>query len=116
MKINFYERFLKLCELNGIKPTPALREMGLSAGNLQKWQNASSTVTLDTIEKIAKYFDVPVRYFCDSDADSGVELGVELKSVILDEIATVQTLMAQCKKTLNRLETIYKNLGKGESR
>ena len=111
MEINFYERFLKLCELNGIKPTPALQEMGLSSGNLQKWQNASSTVTLKTIEKVANYFNVPVRYFYDSDGESEIEL----ESVILDEIAAVQTLMAQCEMTLNRLETIYKNLGKEKS-
>lgn len=112
MKINFYERFLKLCELNGIKPTPVLKKIGLSTGNLKKWQNESTKVTLGTIEKMANYFDVPIDYFLSDNAECRqVEAKIEMESVILDEIEAVQALMTQCEKTLNRLETTYKNLG-----
>ena len=33
----FYDRFIKLCEDSNIKPTPLLRKLGLSSGNLQKY-------------------------------------------------------------------------------
>lgn len=116
MRINFYERFLKLCELRGIKPTPAIEAMGLSPTNLQKWRSPSASISVNTLETVANYFDVTLDYFTDSD-NGQLELEkAKLEGVILDEIAAVQTLMAQCEKTLNRLETIYKNLGKEESR
>lgn len=38
----FYDRFIKLCEDSNIKPTPLLRKLGLSSGNLQKWQNGAT--------------------------------------------------------------------------
>ena len=34
----FYEEFIKLCNEKNIKPTPALKEMGLSTANMQRWK------------------------------------------------------------------------------
>ena len=57
----FYDRFIKLCEDSNIKPTPLLRKLGLSSGNLQKWQNGA-TVNSSVLIKIADYFNVSVDY------------------------------------------------------
>lgn len=46
MKNAFYKRFIELCAVRGIKPTPALREIGLSTGNVQKWQKQDAQITL----------------------------------------------------------------------
>lgn len=62
----FYEQFLKICNEKGIKPTPVLKQIGLSTGNLKKWESGS-TVSADTLEKLAAYFGVPVDYFFQSD-------------------------------------------------
>lgn len=62
----FYEQFLKICSENGVKPTPVLKQIGLSTGNLKKWESGS-TVSADTLEKLAAYFGVPVDYFFQSD-------------------------------------------------
>lgn len=62
----FYDQFLKVCKEKGVKPTPALKEIGLSPGNLKKWESGSS-VGSDTLEKLAAYFGVPVDYFFQSD-------------------------------------------------
>lgn len=35
-----------------------------------------------------------------------------LDEIVLDEIVNVQTFMEQCSKALNRLETLYKRLGR----
>ncbi len=112
MKISFYERFIELCKLNGIKPTPALKDIGLSAGNLPKWQRAEATITIDTLEKIAGYFGVSPTYFFDEDTRGTEKAKAELENLILNEISDIQTLAAQCEKNLNRLEKIYNDLRK----
>ncbi len=58
----FYNQFIKICQLNNIKPSPVLKELGLSSGNLKRWESGAS-VTYETLEKLANYFDEPVDYF-----------------------------------------------------
>lgn len=70
----FYEQFLKICNEKGVKPTPVLKQIGLSTGNLKKWESGS-TVSADTLEKLAAYFGVPVDYFFRNDdtyPDTGI--------------------------------------------
>lgn len=54
----FYDQFLKICNEKGIKPTLVLKQIGLSSGNLKKWES-DSTASADTLEKLADYFGVP---------------------------------------------------------
>lgn len=58
----FYKKFIYLCELNGKKPSPVLKELGLSSGNIKRWKNGAS-VNADTLVSMSRYFDVPVDYF-----------------------------------------------------
>lgn len=109
MQINFYDRFIKLCDLNNIKPTPALQALGLSTGCMQKWKSGAA-VTVTTLEKVANYFDVPPEYFLSDEAHLALYSKAALDKLILDEIAAVQTLAEQCAQTLNRLENLYKQL------
>lgn len=111
MKIKFYERFIELCELNRIKPSPALQEMGFSTGCLKKWKSGCA-VTVETLEKVADYFEVPLEFFS---SDSSASPKVVLEKMILDEIETLQNLSEQCTKMLNRLENEYKKLGGGNA-
>lgn len=106
MKMPFYERFIELCKARSIKPTPALKDMGFSTGNLQKWQNPDTAVTIDTLEKIAEYFGVsPVYFFSDDIRNAELIANAELTELILDEIA-------RCEANLHRLREIYKKLQK----
>lgn len=57
----FYDRLLELCQENGKKITPVVRELGLSTGGIARWRNGS-VPDGDTLYKIAKYFDVSVDY------------------------------------------------------
>lgn len=57
-----YDQIIKICEINNTKPTPVLRSLGYSAGNLRSWKNGSG-VNSDTLKALADYFDVPVDYF-----------------------------------------------------
>lgn len=64
----FYDRFIELCNAKGVKPTPVLKQIGLSAGCLTKWQSGS-VIRANTLEKIAAYFGVNVDYFFSDDAE-----------------------------------------------
>ena len=63
----FYDRFINICEEYNVRPTPVLKELEISPGNLKRWEGGAS-ITADTLKKIADYFNVPVDYFL-NDAD-----------------------------------------------
>ena len=62
-----YDQFIRLCEINNTKPTPVLRSLGYSAGNLRCWKNGSG-INSDTLKALSDYFDVPVDYFFEDDS------------------------------------------------
>ena len=65
--VSFYEKFYKLCRENGTRPSPVCTAIGISKSGATRWK-AGSTPDGDTILKICKYFDVPVSYFYEDDA------------------------------------------------
>lgn len=67
----FYDRFIELCNLKKIKPTALLKQLGLTYGNLTRWQKGAS-VSLDTVKVIAEYFGVTIDYFFDDDDNNRV--------------------------------------------
>lgn len=58
----FYDQFIKLCEELGLKPTPTVKKMGLSPGNMKRWESGAA-VNSETLEKCAAFFGVPIDYF-----------------------------------------------------
>lgn len=58
----FYDQFIKLCEERGLKPTPTVKKMGLSPGNMKRWESGAA-VNSETLEKCAAFFGVPIDYF-----------------------------------------------------
>ncbi len=60
---------MELCREYGEKPTPVLKKLDISPGNLKRWEGGAS-ITADTLEKIAGYFGVPVDYFFLNDDDN----------------------------------------------
>ena len=80
----FYEQFLKICSERGVKPTPVLKQIGLSTGNLKKWESGS-TVSADTLEKLAVYFGVPVDYFFQSD-DSYTNIDISDNANVMSKV------------------------------
>ena len=53
---------MEICREYGEKPTPVLKRLDISPGNLKRWEDGAS-ITAETLEKIANYFGVPVDYF-----------------------------------------------------
>jgi len=58
----FYDQLIKICNERNVKPTPLVKSLGLSAGNLRRWQEGA-TVNSDILMKLSDYFGVPVDYF-----------------------------------------------------
>lgn len=57
----FYEMLLSLCEKSNEKPTPLLKELHLSPGNLAKWKGGA-TVNSDVLIKLSEHFGVSIDY------------------------------------------------------
>lgn len=104
MKIIFYERFVELCELHNTKPSPVLKKLGISSGNIKRWKSGASA-NRETIEAVANYFNVPLEYFSSDYKVNGVEPQQVNKfvKIILEEIE-------QCKDIQKRLEKLYQEL------
>lgn len=58
----FYDQFIRICNERNVKPTPLIKSLGLSSGNLKRWQEGA-TVNSDILMMLADYFGVPVDYF-----------------------------------------------------
>ena len=57
----FYSQLIALCEKEGVKPTPLIRSLGFSAGNIKRWENGS-TVNSDILLAVSKHFKVSIDY------------------------------------------------------
>lgn len=60
----FYDNFLKLCEDNNIKPSVAAVKIGLDKSMPSYWKKGAYP-KIETIRKIAGYFNVSVDYLLD---------------------------------------------------
>lgn len=67
--MNFYERFIGLCNKVGKTPSRVVIEIGLSKPTVNRWKNGS-TPTDATAMKLAEYFGVTVQELT-GDADLG---------------------------------------------
>jgi transcriptional regulator with XRE-family HTH domain len=57
----FWERFVSECDLLGVKPNPAAKEMGISSATLTKWSKGVMP-TAKSLNKVAAYFGVTSDY------------------------------------------------------
>ena len=55
----FWDNFLKLCNINGIKPNSLVKTLGISSGAITSWKNGRIPHAA-TQKKIADYFGVTV--------------------------------------------------------
>lgn len=57
----FYTQLIALCAKEGVKPTPLIRSLGFSAGNIKRWENGA-TVNSDILIAVAEHFKVSTDY------------------------------------------------------
>lgn len=57
----FYDRFIELCNSRNEKPSAVAISAGISKSLVSKWKkNKSETPSMETVEKLAKYFNIPI--------------------------------------------------------
>ncbi|MCM1061934.1 MAG: helix-turn-helix domain-containing protein [Eubacterium sp.] len=89
----FYNRFMELCGEYGEKPTPVLKKLDISPGNLRRWEGGAS-ITAETLEKIANYFGVPVDYFFLKDEERALEEVQQNELAIKDDTNGIRQIYA----------------------
>jgi len=52
----FWDNFKKICDEKGLKPTPVLKECGISTGSIGRWQKGASPYA-DAVLTIAEYLN-----------------------------------------------------------
>lgn len=66
--MDFYSRFIRICNENGISPSGAAIEAGISKAAVTAWKNGSKCSDAN-VAKIANYFNVPISYFDDDEKE-----------------------------------------------
>ena len=62
--MDFYNKFLRLCEAKGVAPTRAALDMGYSKSAVMKWKNGN-VPKYETIQAMAEYFNISADYLMD---------------------------------------------------
>lgn len=63
-----YDRIKELCVKNGISIYRLEKALNFSSCSICKWKN--STPSIDKIQKIAEFFNVPISYFLESEEEN----------------------------------------------
>ena len=58
-----YWKVKALCESKGISIAELEKTLEIGNGTIGKWKNNTIIPSLTTIQKISKYFDVPITHF-----------------------------------------------------
>lgn len=62
-----YEKIKELCKQNGVSFYALEKELKISSGSVCKWEK--STPRVETLQKLADYFGVPITYFLENKED-----------------------------------------------
>ncbi len=71
----FYKQLIRLCDERNIKPTPLIKSLGFSAGNLKRWENGA-TVNSDILLAVSKHFKVSIDYLVTGEEASANKLSL----------------------------------------
>lgn len=104
--MEFYQRFLELCEEKGVKPTNLLLSMNLSSSKGTAWKNGSLPST-EILIALSNEFNVSVDYLV---GKSDVRNAVHESSLSEDEQMVVQMLRGGTPELRNAVEVL---LGRG---
>ena len=52
----FWDNFKKICDERGVKPTPVLKECGISTGSIGRWQKGAAPYA-DAVLTLAEYLN-----------------------------------------------------------
>lgn len=75
-----FEKFLELMQARNMNINQVSKATGISSTTFYEWRKGKYIPKSDKMQKIAKYFDVPVEYFLDTPAleNKANSLGVDV--------------------------------------
>lgn len=65
--VNLYEKYQKLLDKNNKTSYQVAKEAGISQTAFSNWKSGRCEPSLDSLKKLAKYFNVPIECFLDDD-------------------------------------------------
>lgn len=74
----FYERFIELCEKNGVAPSVVAKEIGLSNSATTYWKRGAMPKA-ETLQRIADYFGVSIAWMLGHDEPTETEVRQSMK-------------------------------------
>lgn len=83
--MNFYSKYVSLCNQKGIAPSAAAEQMGISRNAVSHWKARGNRPTTATVLKVAAYFGVPVSYF-DENETKTPEFNLQLFAVAQERV------------------------------
>ena len=104
--MNFYERYVEMCNKVGKSPSAVAIEIGLSKPSVNRWKNGGSP-TDATASKIASYFGVPVTYLLSKEEQKNptTEIGSGMTKAKADLIKKV---MQMSDEELQKLDLLLR--------
>ena len=114
--MNFYSRYVSLCNQVGKSPSKVALEIGAAKATVNRWKNGSSP-TDATVQKIADYFGVTVAYLKgeeempqNAEKPTNPRIG-ELSEDEIDLIADLRRLAEADHDTIRRMIKSFSSSG-----
>lgn len=100
----FYGKFKALCDERGISCKKAAEDMGPNGSTPCKWKKEGSTPKVETLEKVAAYFNVTLGDLLDNEKDGDTELDmVQLRSLSIAKLIRGQRMLFRDMKNVKIL-------------
>lgn len=96
-KAVFWENYLELCNERGIKPTRAIREMGISTGIGSSWK-LGAVPRIAVAQKVADYFGVTVERLYHGKTETAADTHKD--EIFREIVSTVESLDEDKQKQL----------------
>lgn len=96
----FYDVYCDLCKQRGLSPSRAALDMGINKGTVSIWKKGIYMPRQDTLQKIAKYFNVPVDYLL------GNETHEETPALTKKDERDIAKDLEELKASLENSETL----------
>lgn len=106
--MNFYQRYVELCNEMGKTPSAVALKMGLSKTAVNRWKNGSNP-TDATVVKIASYFNVTVDYMMGLEEKKEQSTESELSTIKKDFIQKVQGMSDAQIERLEQILALVEN-------
>lgn len=109
----FYDRFEKLCKESGVTPTQVRTDLNISQSTMASWKSKKIIPKAETLQKLASYFDVDVKYLImDENSVEGslYYYGARIRSAREAAGLSQEQLAQKCNMSLRKIQKFESNM------